>query len=668
MFLVALVLYFALTTSIFLILGTQSLPGLTRRYPALLDFTRAISAAAVSETEIESRDELAAELEARGLSAGVQLQQRESDGGPSVLVLHLLLVPLLTVAGGVGLALPYQIFLKKIRRGIDPPERLWGFCRKTLRLTPQFYAGLVLLPHLILVLLISGGSVVGVAFQEAAQGGLWRFMVVGLTAALLQALFISSWQRFRVQMLYLQHFYSREELEVSQQPLRFRRLSARLWVTNTVTTFLPISIIVTYLVWSIAPLRDPIGLSSGELAVLQWAGEPVGGLWYVNAVDTVLMFSGIASGALISVIYVILLIRWTTGSIVGPVQEVLAGMRSSAEGEFSHRATVRDGDEIGELATGFNRMNDQLGGYFRRISRLNQAYYRFVPEQFLRILGKESIEDVRLGDQIQQEMTLLYSDIRRFNALTEQMPPQESFAFINRYLGAMEPAITENAGFIDRFIGDAIMALFESRADGAFAAALEMQQRLRATDLGLTEPVRTGIGIHTGTLMLGLVGGSGRMDGTVISDAVNLTSRLEGLTKHFGCAVLVTRESIDHLSPGHSFLLRPLGRVAVSGRRDPVEISELLDPHLESDRIKAESRSEFAEALALYQHGEFEPAQERFYTLHAQHAGDLPSRFFAARAAFYLAQAPVQWRGVESFTQKQALGQRTDTRSEPARD
>ncbi len=299
----------------------------------------------------------------------------------------------------------------------------------------MFLVALVLLPHVVLVLLIfRGDPVAGVAYPEAAQGGLWRFVVVGLTAALLQALFISSWQRFRVQMRYLQHFYSREELEVSQQPLRVRRLSARLWVTNTMTTFLPISIMVTYVVWSIAPLRDPIGLSSGELAGrLQWAGDSIGALWYVNPVD-----------------------------------------RPAA-------SLVR--------------------------------FKKFLPACVLQLTT-----------------------------------PQE------------------NVGFIDRFIGDAIMALFESRADGAFAAALEMQQRLRATDLGLT--------------------------------------------KHFGCAVLVTRESVDRLSSGHSFLLRPLGRVSVSGRRDPVEISELLDPHLESDRIKDKSRSEFAEALALYQHGKFEPARD----------------------------------------------------------
>lgn len=249
-------------------------------------------------------------------------------------------------------------------------------------------------------------------------------------------------------------------------------------------------------------------------------------------------------------------------------------------------------------------------------------------------------------------MTLLFSDIRRFTALTEQMSPKESFTFIHRYLGAMEPAITESGGFIDKFIGGAIMALFDADSSGALGAAIGMQRRLRIYNENQSEPIRTGIGIHTGTLMLGLVGGAGRMDGTVISDAVNLASRIEGLTKHFGCAILASAESLANLPGDHSFSLRSLGDVAVAGRSDPVSVSEVLDPELEVDRWKLEQNERFASALAHYRAGEFDVAQQEFYALHAENAGDLPARYYAARAAFRTAAPPVNWNGVESFAQK----------------
>ncbi len=547
-------------------------------------------------------------------------------------------------------------------------------------------------PHLILGAIISAGAIAGVAYPEAGSATqLWRFVAVGLTAAVLQALFLFTWQRNRVQMIYLDFFFSREELEEMHQPIRLRRLSHRLWLSNVMTTFLPLIIIVTYVAWSIRPARELLELSTAELSVLlgdyatilltvdaelgfmvgvlQWASQSLGGLWYVNAIDTVLMFAGIASGALISVIYVILLIRWTTGSIVRPVHEVLRGMERAASGRFDHHTLVRERNEIGELSIGFNKMNDQLGSYFDRISRLNKAYYQFVPEQFLQILGRERIEDVELGDQTQREMTLLFSDIRSFTALTEQMTPEESFHFINEYLGAMEPAIIENDGFIDKFIGDAIMAIFDATPANAVRASIAMSRALETFNEGRGDaaPVATGIGIHTGMLMLGLVGGKQRMDGTVISDAVNVASRLEGLTKHFGCRIIMSAVTAGLAGDGHArtrsagtdrageppeWSTRPLGLVAVTGRGEPIAIVEVLDLAGETDKAKARSRERFALALRKYQEGAFAAARPIFADLLEQNPHDGPARFYLGRCEASILAEPTEWSGVEVFERK----------------
>ncbi|MFW5686436.1 MAG: adenylate/guanylate cyclase domain-containing protein, partial [Spirochaetota bacterium] len=390
-------------------------------------------------------------------------------------------------------------------------------------------------------------------------------------------------------------------------------------------------------------------------AFLAWASNTLDGLWYVNAIDTVLMFAGMVSGAVIAFIYVVLLIRWTTGSIVGPVREILKGMERSAGGSFDDRTLVRERDEIGELSVGFNRMNEQLGDYFTRVSRLNEAYFQFVPERFLKILGRERIEDVRLGDQIQREMTLLFSDIRSFTSLTERMTPGESFRFINDYLGTMEPAITENEGFIDKYIGDAIMAIFDSVADRPINAALAMRRALREFNRTRAASgafaVESGIGIHTGSLMLGLVGGANRMDGTVISDAVNLASRLEGLTKPLRCGILASDETTRRL--GHeSWRLRPLGMVAVVGRKDPIGVMEVLDDEDEGDRRKLAQLDPFAAALNAYRLGEHAEAAERFDAIVRESPADGPASYFATRARELAATPPEQWSGVETFVSK----------------
>ena len=114
------------------------------------------------------------------------------------------------------------------------------------------------------------------------------------------------------------------------------------------------------------------------------------------------------------------------------------------------------------------------------LAKISDSYSRFVPRQFLEQLGKERIVDVVLGDQVQREMTVLFSDIRNFTRMSEGMTPAETFSFVNQYLGAMEPAISGHSGVIDKFVGDAVMALFPRRADDAVQGALDMIRRLEA--------------------------------------------------------------------------------------------------------------------------------------------------------------------------------------------
>ena len=150
-------------------------------------------------------------------------------------------------------------------------------------------------------------------------------------------------------------------------------------------------------------------------------------------------------------------------------------------------------NQVSDLVQGFNAgANDFLTKPFVknellarikthiRLAKINAAYGRFVPHDFLRFLGHESIVDVRLGDQIQKEMTVLFSDIHSFTTISETMTPQENFSFINSYLSRVSPVIRAHQGFIDKYIGDAIMALFPESADDAIMAAVEMQKQVTA--------------------------------------------------------------------------------------------------------------------------------------------------------------------------------------------
>ncbi|WP_445172655.1 PAS domain S-box protein [Microcoleus sp.] len=266
-------------------------------------------------------------------------------------------------------------------------------------------------------------------------------------------------------------------------------------------------------------------------------------------------------------------------------------------------ATFQDITERQEVETERRQFTNELQKALAAEEKLTDAYGRFVPHEFLHFLGYESILEVKLGDQVQKEMSVLFSDIRDFTSLSETMTPAENFQFINAYLSRMEPAITQNFGFIDKYIGDAIMALFDGSADDAVKAGIAMLEELYEYNISRNRPdcppLQIGIGINTGSLMLGTVGGQSRMDSTVISDAVNLASRVETLTKEYGVSMLITQNTFIELNDIYD--LRLIDRVTVKGKSQMVTVYEVFaaDPP-ELRQKKLETKTLFEQALVLY--------------------------------------------------------------------
>ena len=257
--------------------------------------------------------------------------------------------------------------------------------------------------------------------------------------------------------------------------------------------------------------------------------------------------------------------------------------------------------------------------YNQQLLQLNAAYERFVPQEFLKLLNKDSIVDARLGESVQKEMSILFSDIRSFTTLSERMGPEDNFKFINAFLSRMEPLIAENNGFIDKYIGDGIMALFGGSADDAVRAGISMLKKLAEYNLTRQRPDRPpisiGIGINTGPLMLGTVGATNRMQGTVIGDAVNLSARLEELTKEYGVSLLISHYTLARMSNPTQHNIRLLDRVKVKGKMKEVVVFEIFDgDDPEIRQAKLATVSWFEEGLLLYYRQQFAEAAAHFRT------------------------------------------------------
>jgi two-component system sensor histidine kinase ChiS len=299
------------------------------------------------------------------------------------------------------------------------------------------------------------------------------------------------------------------------------------------------------------------------------------------------------------------------------------------------------------------RINTQI-----RLAKLNAAYGRFVPHDFLNLLEKPSIIEVKLGESQEREMTVLFSDIRSFTALSEQMTPSENFAFINSYLGRVSPAIRKNSGFIDKYIGDAVMALFPTCPDDAVRAAIDMQQEVnlynQQRQKSNLNPITIGIGLHSGNLMLGTIGERERMESTVIADAVNLASRLEGLTKVYGAPILVSQAIIDRLTKPEEYKYRFVDRVAVKGKTVPVSVFEIFDTETEASiKLKQQTLEIFQEGLDFYYAQKFRSAQQIFENILQINPEDKVAMLYFKRSRKYrMYGTPDGWEGVEALTEK----------------
>ena len=251
------------------------------------------------------------------------------------------------------------------------------------------------------------------------------------------------------------------------------------------------------------------------------------------------------------------------------------------------------------------------------IERTNTALTRFVPQEGLELMGHEKITDVKLGDCVQREMTIVFFDIKGFTALSEQMNPRENFQFLNTLLKCISPVIREHHGFIDKYMGDAIMALFPGSPQDGVDAAIGM---LRVLDQYNQEagmngrfPVQVGVGVHTGMLMLGTIGEEERMESTVISDAVNLAQRIERMTRLFGVSLVISEAVAAHVGKEGKQNIRHLGRVKVKGKKVPVSLYERFDADPESvKKLKQETRALFERGQDFYFGNERSRALECF--------------------------------------------------------
>ncbi len=328
-------------------------------------------------------------------------------------------------------------------------------------------------------------------------------------------------------------------------------------------------------------------------------------------------------------------------------------------------------DNISDIIKGFDAgandyvtkpfSNNVLGARIKthlQLANISAAYSRFVPQEFLRLLGHDSIVNVKLGEQVHREMTIFFSDIRSFTTLSENMTPQENFEFLNSYLSRVSPVIWKNHGFIDKYIGDAMMALFPDEAGDALRGAIEVVEEIKLYNEHRAKshykPIKVGIGLHTGAVILGTIGYSRYMQGTVISDAVNLASRIENLTKLYGASILISEQTLFHLRDAENHQYRFLDLIRVKGKKHSISVFEIFDgDEVPMVELKQETRADFEQGVYLYHSKKFVEAHELFKNVTAANEHDSAAQLYVSRCEkFIYGGMPEGWDGVATMDEK----------------
>mmetsp|Transcript_7477 Transcript_7477/g.11085 ORF Transcript_7477/g.11085 Transcript_7477/m.11085 type:complete len:1835 (-) Transcript_7477:34-5538(-) len=276
----------------------------------------------------------------------------------------------------------------------------------------------------------------------------------------------------------------------------------------------------------------------------------------------------------------------------------------------------------------------------KNIMELNVAYERFLPKQFLQQLGQNDVRDINCGDAVKRNISVLFLDIRSFTTITEKLSPKDAFQFVNEFLYYIAPVITRNNGFIDKFIGDAVMALFPNSVDDALCTAKEMIDELEKMNenrrkKGLSN-VRIGVGVHTGPVILGTIGDKTRMEATVISDTVNTASRCESLTKRFGVSIICSQAVIDLIENKDKVPeFRCIGSFLLKGKTTSWNLYECM--------VFNEPSDDFDVGVEYFAKGDFDSAIESFNKVVDQDR--LASYMIEAAQLYAKCELPEEWQG-----------------------
>ncbi len=378
------------------------------------------------------------------------------DKGPFSRFFKLLFfLTLVSYVVGIVYSSPFKRYLKIARRKKEVPAKLKAYCKKQLLNTPIVTALIISIPSISVLLYSLFFIILDGQIENEVENEMFReFFFLAILTSILAFLFVFFWQKHRVHMRYIEYFYTKEELRTKVFKRKGGRIRNRLLIASGMTTTLPLLIVMLYLLQGLTRIKslklEAISQEAWDILIGPWGGMIGNGkegidlgkfewLIYVNAVDTLGMLIGIITGIMVSLLYLVLFIRWTNRDITYPVKELLSNIRKVRTGEVERYTIVRTNDEIGELTEGYNEMTHKISEHLEHISKMNRDLEHTVKERTQEVvMQKEEIEaqkeeiEAQLDMATEQRDTITYQNEQILDSIryaeriqSAILPPEE---------------------------------------------------------------------------------------------------------------------------------------------------------------------------------------------------------------------------------------------------
>ena len=295
-----------------------------------------------------------------------------------------------------------------------------------------------------------------------------------------------------------------------------------------------------------------------------------------------------------------------------PLKKVEVAVYRLGDGRVKDNIAIGGSRQFKEIEFGLNKINDSFKQKENIIEKTNSEYEKFIPKQFLKFFGKNNILELQLGNQVQKEVTTMFCDIRNSTNISSSLSLEENFNFINSYLNLISPIIRKYNGFVDKYLGDGILAVF-TKSEHAMNCSKAIFSAVEDKNFKQTKypNLRVSISLNTGEVVFGVIGEEARKSLTIISDSVNIGAKMEEINKYFGTYIVFSKRTLNSLPAQFNLSYRYLG--TLREKENEISVFENLEVYNKIKRQKLISKkNQFENAVRLFDMQEYSKASQEF--------------------------------------------------------